>query len=67
MVLDLRPIGKPKPGFEKRFIEIFKMVTQDKISQSTFLNKLKGEKKLTKDELLQECFENQIQLILKKI
>ncbi len=61
MGLDMRPIGKPKLGFEKRFVEIFEMVSQDKIPQSTFLDKLKGKKALTKDELLQEWFANQIQ------
>lgn len=29
MGLDMRPMGKPKPGFEKRFVEIFEMVTHD--------------------------------------
>ncbi len=61
MGLDMRPMGKPKPGLEKRFIEIFEMVTKDKIPQPTFLDKLKGKKAPTKDELLQEWFANQIQ------
>jgi hypothetical protein len=60
MGLDMRPMGKPKPGFEKRFIEIFEMVTKDKIPQPSFLDKLKGKKYPTKDELLQEWFANQI-------
>jgi hypothetical protein len=60
MGLDMRPMGKPKPGFEKRFIEIFEMVTQDKIPQPTLFDKLKGKKLSTKDELLQEWFANQI-------
>jgi hypothetical protein len=53
-------MGKPKPGFEKRFVEIFEMVTKDKIPQPTFFDKLKGKKYPTKDELLQEWFANQI-------
>jgi len=61
MGLDMRPMGKPKPGFEKRFIEIFEMVTQDKIPQPTILEKLKGKKAPTKDELLEEWFANQVQ------
>lgn len=61
MGLDMRPMGKPKPGFEKRFIEIFEMVAQDKIPQPTFFDKLRGKKLPTKDELLQEWFANQIQ------
>jgi hypothetical protein len=61
MGLDMRPMGKPKPGFEKRFVNIFEMVTKDKIPQPSFLDKLKGKKYPTKDELLQEWFANQIQ------
>lgn len=57
----MRPMGKPKPGFEKRFVDIFEMVTKDKIPQPSFLDKLKGKKYPTKDELLQEWFANQIQ------
>ena len=60
MGLDMRPMGKPKPGFEKRFAEIFEMVTKDRIPQPSFFDKLKGKKYPTKDELLQEWFENQI-------
>lgn len=61
MGLDMRPMGKPKQGFEKRFVEIFEMVSQDKIPQPTFFEKLKGKKLPTKDELLHEWFSNQIQ------
>jgi hypothetical protein len=57
----MRPMGKPKPGFEKRFVDIFEMVTKNKIPQPSFLDKLKGKKYPTKDELLQEWFANQIQ------
>lgn len=61
MGLDMLPMGKPKPGFEKRFVEIFEMVIQNKIPQPNFLDKLKGKKAITKDELLQEWFANQVQ------
>ncbi|MEX6690876.1 hypothetical protein QTN47_25430 [Danxiaibacter flavus] len=61
MGLDMRPMGKPKPGFERRFVDIFELVTKDKIPQSSFLDKLKGKKYPTRDELLQEWFANQIQ------
>jgi hypothetical protein len=60
MGLDMRPMGKPKLGFEKRFVEIFEMVTKDKIPQPSFFDKLKGKKYPTKDDLLQEWFANQI-------
>jgi hypothetical protein len=42
MGLDMRPMGKPNTGFEKRFVEIFEMIMKDKIPQPTFLDKLKG-------------------------
>ncbi len=61
MGLDMRPTGKPKPGFEKRFLDIFVMLKNDKIPQPSFLDKLKGKKFPTKDELMQEWFANQIQ------
>lgn len=61
MGLDMRPMGKPKSGFEQRFVDIFEMVTKDTIPQPSFLDKLKGKKYPTKDELLQEWFANQIQ------
>jgi hypothetical protein len=61
MGLDLRPMGKPKPGFEKRFVEIFEMVSQDNIHQPSLFDKLKGKKLPNKEELLQEWFAGQIQ------
>lgn len=57
----MRPMGKPKPGFEKRFTEIFEMLSQDKIPQVSLLDKLKGKKQPTRDELLKEWFAGQIQ------
>ena len=56
----MRPMGKPKKGFEKRFNEIFKMVESDKIPELSFLDKILGKKKPTKEELIQEWFNNQI-------
>src|SRR5687768_2105535 len=60
MGLDMRPMGKPKPGFEKRYSDIFQMVTKDKIPKPSFFDKLMGRKFPTKEELLQEWFANQI-------
>lgn len=60
MGLDMRPMGKPRPGFEKRFVEIFEMVTKDKFPQPSFVEKLKGRRCQTKEVLLQEWFANQI-------
>jgi hypothetical protein len=61
MGLDMRPMGKPKAGFEKRFVDIFEMITKNKIPQPTFLDKIRGKKYQTKDELLEEWFANQIE------
>lgn len=61
MGLDMRPMGKPKPGFEKRFVEIFEMLNKNEIPRPSFLDRLKGKKNPTKDEILKEWFENQIQ------
>ncbi len=60
MGLDMRPMGKPKPGFEKRFVEIFEMISKDKVPQPSLFDKLKGKKLPSKDELLQEWFAGQI-------
>lgn len=57
----MRPMGKPKPGFENRFIEIFEMLSNDNFPNQTFLDKLIGKKCLTKEEILDEWFANQIQ------
>jgi hypothetical protein len=61
MGLDLRPIGKPKPGFEQRFVDIFEMITKNAIPQPSLFDKIKGKRYQTRDELLQEWFANQIQ------
>lgn len=61
MGLDMRPMGKPKPGFEQRYAEIFYMISTDNIPKPTFWDKLKGKNVPTKDELLSEWFSNQIQ------
>ncbi|MBL0743918.1 hypothetical protein [Chryseolinea lacunae] len=50
MGLDMRPMGKPKPGFEVRFNQIFKIIGgQEPLPPGT-----------NKDDLLQEWFANQI-------
>ncbi|MFY7839702.1 MAG: hypothetical protein ACOVP7_05470 [Lacibacter sp.] len=60
MGLDLRPMGKAKPGFEKRYEQIFKIITGAEKEEVSFFDKLKGKKPATKEELLQEWFANQI-------
>jgi hypothetical protein len=61
MGLDMRPMGKPKPGFEKRYLEIFEMISKDSFPQPSFFDKLKGKRYPTKEEILNEWFTNQIQ------
>ena len=60
MGLDMIPLGKPKKGFEKRHVEIFKILESNNIPKLNFWDKLKGRKLPTKDELIQEWFDNQI-------
>jgi len=60
MGLDMRAMGKPKPGFEKRFAEIFHMISTNNIPKPSLWDKLKGKKVPTKDELLNEWFAIQI-------
>ncbi|PPK95798.1 hypothetical protein LY01_01391 [Nonlabens xylanidelens] len=58
MGLDMRPMGKPKKGFEKRFKEIFEMVNSDNIPKPSLIDKIRGKKYPTKDELIKEWLEN---------
>lgn len=60
MGLDMRPMGKPKKGFEQRFKEIFEMVQSDNIPKPGLMDKIRGKKYLTKDQLIQEWFNIQI-------
>jgi len=60
MGLDWRPMGKPKPGFEERYKQIFRIIGGVEKQQLSLIDKLKGKKLLSKEELLEEWFENQI-------
>jgi hypothetical protein len=60
MGLDMRPMGKPKPGFEKRYIEIYQMLKTDTLPKPSMLEKLLGKKGPTKEELIEEWFANLI-------
>ncbi len=60
MGLYMRPIGKPKKGFENRFKDIFEMINSDTIPKPSLMDKIRGKKYTTKEELIQEWFENQI-------
>ena len=57
MGLDWRPMGKPKVGFEERFKQIFRILTDKEKQEISLLDKLKGKKIKGKDELLQEWFD----------
>jgi hypothetical protein len=60
MGLDMRPMGKPKPGFEERFNKIFSIIQGVEKQKVSFLDKLKGKKEFSKEDLLKEWFEIQI-------
>lgn len=60
MGLDMRPLGKPKTGFEKRFVELHEMLSNNNIPQPSLLDQLKGKKFPTEEELLEEWFAIQI-------
>lgn len=60
MGLDMRPLGKPRVGFEERFVEIFNLISKEELPKPSFFGKLLGKKYPTKEELLKEWFENQI-------
>ncbi len=60
MGLDWRPLGKPKPGFEEKFIHLYHLIQGTGKKELSFLDKLQGKKNPSKDELLQDWFEIQI-------
>lgn len=60
MGLDMRPMGKAKPGFEKRYYEIMDMINNDEYPQPSFWDKLRGKKTPTREDLLAEWFANLI-------
>lgn len=60
MGLDMRPMGKPKPGYEGLYLRLF-AILQGKEKQSRgFLDQLGSAKPLTQDELLQHWYAIQI-------
>ena len=60
MGLDWRPLGKPKPGMKERFDKLFRFIQGIEKPQLSFVDKLKGKRLPSKDELLQEWFSIQI-------
>ena len=57
MGLDWRPMGKPKPGFEQRYNQIFRIIQGTEKQELSFFDKLKGKKIATKDQLIEEWFD----------
>lgn len=60
MGLDWRPMGKPKPGLEERYIQIFRILQGVEKQELSFIDRIKGKKLPTKEQLLEEWFANQI-------
>jgi hypothetical protein len=60
MGLDMRPLGRPKPGFEDRFEQIFRFLTGEEKYSVSLLDRLKGKKAPTEAALLEEWDEIQI-------
>lgn len=54
MGLDLRPLGKPKLGFENRFKEIFELITSGKARKNSLFDNLMRRKRPSEKELLDE-------------
>ena len=61
MGLDMRPLGKPRPGFEKRYIELYEIIANNNFPKPSFFERLSGKKYPTKDELVAEWFSIQIE------
>lgn len=60
MGLDWRPLPKPKPGFEKRYIEIFNTLTGKEKPTISIWDRIKGKQPIRKEQLLREWRENSI-------
>lgn len=59
MGLDMRPMGKPKPGYKKRFNQLFRIIQGIEKQKLTLCEKMRGKKKNLED-LLKEWFGIQI-------
>jgi len=60
MGLDWIPMGKPKPGFEDRFKQIFRILQGEEKQEVGFFDRLKGKKKESRESLLEEWLDNSI-------
>jgi len=61
MGLDMRPMGKPKPGYEKEFSRLFELLTSKQTQKKlSFLDKLSGKRVASNEDLLKEWLSIQI-------
>ena len=60
MGLDMRPMGKPRPGCEQEFEDLFAILSGKKKESLSVFEKLNGKKLRTREELLKEWFAAQI-------
>jgi hypothetical protein len=56
MGLDWRPMGKPKPGFEERYIQIFRILKGVEKQELSFIDRIKGKKLPTKEHNIREGY-----------
>lgn len=60
MGLDMRPMGKPKPGYEGLYQQLFAILQGTEKQSREFLEKLHRERALSQDELLEHWYAIQI-------
>jgi hypothetical protein len=62
MGLDWRPMAKPKPGFEERHKQIFRIIQgEEKLKELSFVDKLSGRRPITNEKLIEEFLDNTIE------
>jgi hypothetical protein len=62
MGLDWRPMGKPKPGFEERHKQIFRIIQgEEKLKELSFVDKLLGKRPVTNEQLIEDFLDNIIE------
>jgi len=60
MGLDMRPMGKPKPGYERLYQQLFAILQGVEKQSQEFLEKLGSKRALSQDELLEHWYAIQI-------
>ncbi len=54
MGLDWKPMNRPHSGYEGEYRRLFKLLTGEEKQSLSFIDKLKGKKELSRDELLDQ-------------